>query len=78
MDRHTLYETLRAALAAALEEYGLTGSAVTIHTRGLMPEEVIGRTQRTDYPILTGKEVMLMADFRGGERPGLHRRPRPV
>ena len=38
MDRHTLYETLRTALAAALEEYGLTGSAVTIHARGLTPE----------------------------------------
>ena len=65
MDRHTLYETLRAALAAALEEHGLTGWAVTVRARGLTPEEAIGRTQRTDYPILTGKEVMLMADFRG-------------
>ena len=67
MDRHTLYETLRTALAAALEEHGLTGSAVTIHARGLTPEEAIGHTQRTDYPILTGKEVMLMADFRGAK-----------
>lgn len=65
MDRHTLYETLRSALATALEEHGLTGSAVTIRARGLTPEEAIGRTQRTDYPILTGKEVMLMANFRG-------------
>lgn len=65
MDRHTLYETLRSALAAALEEHGLTGSAVTVRARGLTPEEAIGRTQRTDYPILTGKEVMLMAEFRG-------------
>lgn len=65
MDRHTLYETLRAALAAALEEHGLTGWAVTVRARGLTPEEAIGHTQRTDYPILTGKEVMLMAEFRG-------------
>lgn len=65
MDRHTLYETLRSALAAALEEHGLTGWAVTVRARGLTPEEAIGHTQRTDYPILTGKEVMLMADFRG-------------
>ena len=65
MDRHTLYETLRSALAAALEEHGLTGWAVTVRARGLTPEEAIGRTQRTDYPILTGKEVMLMAEFRG-------------
>ena len=67
MDRHTLYETLSTALAAALEEHGLTGSAVTIHARGLTPEEAIGHTQRTDYPILTGKEVMLMAGFRGAK-----------
>lgn len=65
MDRHTLYETLRAALSAALEEHGLTGASVTVKARGLTPEEAIGHTRRTDYPILTGKEVMLMADFRG-------------
>ena len=65
MDRHTLYEALRSALAAALEEHGLTGWAVTVRARGLTPEEAIGHTQRTDYPILTGKEVMLMAEFRG-------------
>lgn len=67
MDRHTLYETLRSALAAALAEHGLTGSAVTVAARGLTPEEAIGHTLRTDYPILTGKEVMLMADFRGAK-----------
>ncbi|WP_297213929.1 Rossmann-like domain-containing protein [uncultured Flavonifractor sp.] len=60
-----LYATLRTALAAALAEGGLTGEAVTVSARGLTPEEAIGRPGRTDYPILSGREVMLMADFQG-------------
>lgn len=67
MDRHTLFETLRAALADALAGAGLTGAEVTIQARGLTPEEAIGHTERTDFPILTGKEVMLMAQFRGAK-----------
>ena len=53
MDRHTLFETLRAALADALAGAGLTGAEVTIQARGLTPEEAIGHTERTDFPILT-------------------------
>lgn len=67
MTQHTLYETLRTALTAALEENGLKDAPVRVSARGLTPEEAIGRTQRTDFPILTGKEIMLMADFEGSK-----------
>ncbi len=38
---------------------------IHIQSRSLSPEEAIGITQRKDYPILTGKEVMLQADYMG-------------
>lgn len=37
-----------------------------ISARDLTPEEVIGKPDRDDYPLLTGKEVMMEARFRDG------------
>lgn len=34
--------------------------------RALSPEEAIGTTRRKDFPILTGKEVMLQAQVGDG------------
>ena len=65
MTSKELYETLRRALEGVLAEEGMEAERVEINARGLTPEEAIGHTQRTDFPILTGKEVMLMATFRG-------------
>ncbi len=31
----------------------------------MTPEEAIGKTKRTDYPILTGKDVMIQAEYKG-------------
>jgi uncharacterized protein (DUF4213/DUF364 family) len=36
-----------------------------VSARPLSPEEAIGKPDRTDYPILKGKEVMVEAVFRG-------------
>lgn len=38
---------------------------ITVKAKGLSPREAIGITKRKDYPILSGQEVMLMADFDG-------------
>lgn len=65
MTSKELYETLRRSLEGVLAEEGMEAERVEINARGLTPEEAIGHTQRTDFPILTGKEVMLMATFRG-------------
>ncbi len=40
---------------------------VTIRARSLSPEEAIGITERKDYPILTGKDVMIEADYKGSK-----------
>lgn len=67
MTTQALMQTLQAALADALRENQLEAEHVSIQVRGLTPEQAIGHTQRTDFPILTGKEVMLMAEFRGAK-----------
>lgn len=36
-----------------------------ISARTLTPQEVIGRPERDDFPLLKGKEVMIQADFKG-------------
>lgn len=36
-----------------------------VSARPLSPEEAIGRPDRTDFPILKGKEVLMEADFKG-------------
>lgn len=38
---------------------------VTIVCRALTPEEAIGNTERKDFPIIEGKDVMIQAEFRG-------------
>lgn len=38
-----------------------------VSSRPLSPEEAIGRPERTDYPILKGKEFMIEATFRGAK-----------
>lgn len=38
---------------------------IHIQSRSLSPEEAIGITDRKDFPILTGKEVMLQAEYMG-------------
>ena len=67
MTQQALMRTLQSALASALEKHGLEAEHISIQVRGLTPEQAIGHTQRTDFPILTGKEVMLMAEFRGAK-----------
>ena len=65
MTKHELYETLKSSFRNILEGHNLTTDAITISARGLTPEEAIGHTDRKDFPILTGKEIMLMAEFKG-------------
>ena len=60
-----LFETLQTKFREILEEHGLADTEIQIRARGLTPEEAIGHTERKDFPILTGRETMLMAEFRG-------------
>ena len=48
-----------------LTEEGILGEQVVINTKSLTPEEAIGITKRKDFPIITGKDVMVQAECMG-------------
>lgn len=60
-----IYRQIQQQFQAFVNSKKLDLSTVTIKSRGLSPEEAIGDTERKDYPILTGEEVMLQAEYKG-------------
>lgn len=59
-------ETFRHQVSLLAREHGLTADTVeVVSARPLTPEEAIGRPDRSDFPILKGKEFMMEARFRG-------------
>jgi hypothetical protein len=64
----TLLEKARTQLAqiAASHQWDEHEKVYIVSARDLTPEEAIGKPDRDDYPLLTGKEVMMEARFRDG------------
>ena len=65
MTKEELFKTLKAKLGKLVEENGLLDRSVDIRCKALSPEEAIGNTVRRDFPILSGKEIMIQAEFDG-------------
>lgn len=59
------YDELRDKFLTLLEKEGLLLEKVSLTTRSLTPEEAIGITERKDFPIIAGKDVMVQAECRG-------------
>ncbi len=59
-----IYDKLKDHLKNIISEYGLSAEEIIISSKSLSPEEAIGVTQRKDFPILTGQEIMLEAYFK--------------
>jgi len=60
------YEDIKERFFNLIKEKNLMSSKVeVISARTLTPQEVIGKPERDDFPLLKGKEVMLQADFKG-------------
>lgn len=59
-------EGIKEKFSQVIEAWHLTGEeeVQVVSTRPLTPEEVIGRPERRDFPLLKGKEVMLQATFK--------------
>lgn len=60
-----IYDKLKVELKKILEENNLSEENIIINSKTLTSEEAIGIPERKDFPILTGKEIMLQAEFRG-------------
>jgi uncharacterized protein (DUF4213/DUF364 family) len=61
-----LMENLKQELLNIMNQYNLSDTEIMISTRSLTPEEAIGITERKDFPILVGKEIMLQTTYMDG------------
>jgi len=60
------YEDIKERFFNLIKEKDLMSSKVqVVSARTLTPQEVIGRPERNDFPLLKGKEVMIQAAFKG-------------
>ena len=64
MRKKEFYTTLKDRFRQVLTEEKISCEPVSVICRSLSPEEAIGRPKRKDYPILTGKDIMIQAQFR--------------
>ena len=65
MTKKELYGILKERFKQVLEENQIENDRLSVSCRALTPEEAVGKTKRTDYPILTGKDVMIQAEYKG-------------
>ncbi|MGD1818974.1 MAG: Rossmann-like domain-containing protein [Pleomorphochaeta sp.] len=63
--QNEIYEEIRNKFIKIIYENNLNTDLVEIESRGLSAQEAIGNTERKDYPILVGKEIMLQAKYKG-------------
>jgi hypothetical protein len=60
------YNDIKERFFNLTKEKDLMSSKVeVVSARTLTPQEVIGKPERDDFPLLKGKEAMLQADFKG-------------
>lgn len=62
-----IFDTLRQHLESEIQNNDLDLEMVTIESKYLTAHEAIGETERKDFPIIIGKEIMLEADFKGAK-----------
>jgi hypothetical protein len=60
-----IIQEIKEKFSALVEEHQLGGETVFVKIVQLSPEQAIGKTERDDFPILKGKEVVIEAQFRG-------------
>ncbi|MBK5201732.1 MAG: DUF4213 domain-containing protein, partial [Spirochaetaceae bacterium] len=60
-----IYDKIKNRFIKIVNENGLNTTLIKIESRGLTAKEAIGNTERKDYPILIGNEVMLQANYKG-------------
>lgn len=65
MTEKELYTTLKEEFQKIVAEHDCGAADIKIRSTALSPEEAIGITERKDYPILDGNEVMLQAEYDG-------------
>ena len=65
MNKKELFDLIIEKFLAVPGMQELINERIEIKAKSLSPEEAIGITERKDYPILTGTDVMIEADYKG-------------
>ncbi len=65
MEASELYASLKEKFSLLVAERKLLSDSIGIRSRALSPREAIGDTDKKDYPIRIGKEIMIQAEYRG-------------
>jgi len=60
-----LYDIIKKEFAKIVKENGLESEEMVIKAVALSAEEAIGNPEDKDYPIITGRERIMQAEFRG-------------
>lgn len=60
-----IYQQLRNYFQGLVKNNHLEKETVTVRARPLTAEEAIGDPEDKDYPLITGRERMMQADFKG-------------
>lgn len=66
MKRNT-YDELKEKFSGIVKEHAFEAEDIVITAVPLSPEEVIGNPEDKDYPIVTGRERMMQAEFKGAK-----------
>ncbi len=59
-----LLNVVRKRFKEIVQKNGLMEESIEVEARGLSPEESIGDPGRDDFPLMTGREVMIQACFK--------------
>ncbi|MCP4600428.1 MAG: hypothetical protein GY847_07840 [Proteobacteria bacterium] len=61
----SVLEKVRSRFRSIVEKADIANTEVTVIAKPLTPEEAIGTPDRRDYPIVTGKERVIEAQYQG-------------
>ncbi|MBN2468390.1 MAG: hypothetical protein JXD19_09600 [Deltaproteobacteria bacterium] len=62
-----LHTALKEKFSEVVKKNGWESEEIQVRAKTLTPEEAIGNPEEKDYPIITGRERIVEADFRGAK-----------
>lgn len=60
-----MYDVIKKEFTRTINQNGLEAEEIVIKTIALSPEEAIGDPEDRDYPLITGRERLMQAEFKG-------------
>jgi hypothetical protein len=60
-----IYYQIKESFSKLIDNKNFSNEKIVIRARILDPKEAIGNPERTDFPLLKGKERIMQADFKG-------------